>query len=220
MAQPAVAGHRTPAVATLRPVGADGFYTEGHRALQDRFGSRALADKLTQVTVTGVIEGWQRAVIERAPYLWLATADAEGWPDVSYKGGRPGFVRVDEDGSGLRFPSYDGNGMYRSLGNIAANPKVGLLFIEFDRPKRIRIKGTATLEDDAASLEAWPGAELVVRVEVERSFPNCPRYVHRGGVAELSEFAPGGDHEPPVPAWKETEEFKALLPGGPGAPPS
>lgn len=100
-------------------MGGDDFYTDGHRALQDRFGSRALADRLSQVTVKDAIEPWPRVVIERAPFLWLATADAEGWPDVSYKGGRPGFVRVAEDGRSLAFPSYDGNGMYRSLGNIA-----------------------------------------------------------------------------------------------------
>jgi len=192
-------------------MGGDGFYNEGHRALQDRFGSRALADRLTQVTVKDAIEPWQRAVIERAPFLWLATADAEGWPDVSYKGGRPGFVRVAEDGRSLAFPSYDGNGMYRSLGNIAVNPQVGLLFMEFERPKRVRLKGLATLVDDPEVVGAWEGAELVVRVEVDRSFPNCPRYIHREG-DEPSAYAPGEGHVPPVPEWKRSDDFAPYLP--------
>ncbi|MPY95105.1 MAG: pyridoxamine 5'-phosphate oxidase family protein [Acidimicrobiia bacterium] len=195
----------------------DEFYTDAHRALQDRFGSRALADRLTQVTVDERIAGWQRKVIERAPFFWLATADADGWPDVSYKGGLPGFVRVDEDGGAVSFPSYDGNGMYRSLGNIAANPRVGLLFMELDRPKRIRVKGLATLVDAPDVVKNWAGAELVVRVEIERSFPNCSRYIHKADHLELSEFAPGGAHEPPVPEWKESEDFKPFLP--PGGPP-
>ena len=193
-------------------MGGDGFYTDGHRALQDRFGSRALADRLTQVTVKDAIESWQRAVMERAPFFWLATADADGWPDVSYKGGRPGFVRVAEDGRSLAFPSYDGNGMYRSLGNISANPRVGLLFVEFDRPKRVRVKGLARLVDDPEVVASWDGAELVVQVEVDRSFPNCPRYVHRGAGRELSEYAPGDGHVPPEPEWKSSEEFKPYLP--------
>jgi predicted pyridoxine 5'-phosphate oxidase superfamily flavin-nucleotide-binding protein len=195
--------------------GGNGFYTDGHRALQDRFGSRALADRLTEVTVVEAVEAWQRKVIERAPFFWLATADPEGWPDVSYKGGRPGFVRVAEDGGSLEFPSYDGNGMYRSLGNIATNPRVGLLFMEFERPKRIRIKGLASLDHTAEALGRWPGAEVVVQVEVDRSFPNCGRYVHRAVGFEVSEYAPGEGHVPPEPEWKQSEEFRPYLPNRP-----
>jgi len=190
-----------------------GFYTSEHRALQDRFGTRRLADRwLATDVVTDTLADWQRKMIERAPYLWLATADADGWPDVSYKGGRPGWVKVLADNQTVEFPSYDGNGMFRSLGNIAANPRVGLLFVDFERPKRFRIKGLATLLDDPVVLARHPGAELVVSVLTEAAFRNCPRYVHNASTGELSPFAPDGDHEPPVPEWKEWEDIKPLLP--------
>jgi predicted pyridoxine 5'-phosphate oxidase superfamily flavin-nucleotide-binding protein len=187
------------------------FYTEGHRALQDRFDTRRLADRLTEVTVHDHFPEAYRKIVHRAPFFWLATADAEGWPDVSYKGGAPGFVRVLDERT-VAFPSYDGNGMYRSMGNIAANPKVGLLFIDFERPKRLRVKGTATLRDAPELLEAWPGAELVVTVEADKVFFNCPRYVHKMSLTELSEFAPTAEHRPPKPEWKDDPDFKPYLP--------
>ena len=187
------------------------FYAEGHRALQDRFGTRQLADRWLDTVITDELQEWQRKVIRRAPYFWLATADAEGWPDVSYKGGRPGFVEVSDDGSTILFPSYDGNGMYRSIGTIASNPRVGLLFIEFERPKRIRVKGRARILTEPEVLARWPNAELVVAVTVENAFLNCPRYVHRSPT-DLSPFAPDGVTDPPVPEWKEWDDIKPLLP--------
>jgi predicted pyridoxine 5'-phosphate oxidase superfamily flavin-nucleotide-binding protein len=190
-----------------------GFYTAGHRALQDRFDTRRLADRLVEVTVSDHFTDAYRKMVSRAPFFWLATADADGWPDVSYKGGRPGFVRVLDDDRTVAFPSYDGNGMYRSMGNIVSNPKVGLLLIDFDRPKRLRVKGTAALHQDVELLAAWPGAELVVIVAVEKVFFNCPRYVHRMAVQELSEFAPGDAHDPPEPEWKSLPDFQPYLPG-------
>jgi predicted pyridoxine 5'-phosphate oxidase superfamily flavin-nucleotide-binding protein len=189
------------------------FYTDGHRAMQDRFDTRRLADRLTEVTVFDHVTEPYRKMIARAPFFWLATADADGWPDVSYKGGTPGFVRTSDDGRSDLFPSYDGNGMYRSMGNIVDNPRVGLLFIDFERPKRLRVKGTATLRDDGATLASWPGAELVVEVTTDKVFFNCPRYVHAMTVTALSEFAPCEGHEPPEPEWKDHPDFKPYLPG-------
>jgi uncharacterized protein len=189
------------------------FYTTEQRALQDRFGTRRLADRwLATDVVTDTLAEWQCKMIRRAPYLWLATADAEGWPDVSYKGGRPGWVQVLDDKQTVQFPSYDGNGMFRTLGNIAANPKVGLLFVDFERPKRFRIKGLATLLDAPDVLARFPGAELVVSVQTGAAFRNCPRYVHNASTGELSAFAPDGVTEPPVPDWKELDDIKPLLP--------
>ncbi len=188
------------------------FYQPGHRALQDRFDSRRLADRLTEVTVSEVFTEHHRKVIADAPFFFLATADADGWPDVSYKGGVRGFVRVLDDTT-LAFPSYDGNGMYRSMGNIADNPKVGLLFVDFEQSRRIRVKGLAVLVDDAAALADWPGAELVVKVTLDRAFVNCPRYVHKMSVETLSEYAPCEGHTPPEPEWKERADFKPYMPG-------
>jgi predicted pyridoxine 5'-phosphate oxidase superfamily flavin-nucleotide-binding protein len=189
------------------------FYTAEQRALQDRFGTRGLADRwLATDIVADTLKDWQRKMILRAPYLWLATADADGWPDLSYKGGRPGWVHVLDDDRTVQFPSYDGNGMFRSLGNIAANPRVGLLFVDFERPKRLRIKGLASLLDDSATLGRFPGAEVVVSVAIGAAFQNCPRYVHNASTGELSPFAPDGVHEPPVAEWKLSEDIKPLLP--------
>jgi predicted pyridoxine 5'-phosphate oxidase superfamily flavin-nucleotide-binding protein len=189
------------------------FYTAEHRTLQDRFDTRRLADRwLATDIVSETLKDWQRKMIRRAPYLWLATADADGWPDVSYKGGRPGWVQVLDDDRTIQFPSYDGNGMFRSLGNIVANPRVGLLFVDFDRPKRLRVKGLASLLDDPATLERFPGAEMVVSVAVGAAFQNCPRYEHNATTGELSPYAPDADHQPPVAEWKEQEDIKPLLP--------
>ena len=66
--------------------------------------------------------------------FFLATADEHGMPQCSYKGGDPGFVRVVDEHT-LAFPSYDGNGMYLSLGNLLVNPQVGILFIDFAQPE-------------------------------------------------------------------------------------
>ena len=117
------------------------LYHEGSRELQDRFDSRRIADRLEEVNVRDTFTDYQRELIGAAPMFWLATADADGFPDVSYKGGLPGFVRVVGE-SEIAFPNYDGNGMYKSLGNVLVNPKVGLLFIRWtDGPRRIRVQG-------------------------------------------------------------------------------
>lgn len=188
------------------------MYHPGSRELQDRFDSRRLADRLEQVTVHDTIDDGDRATVAAARFFFLATADADGWPDVSYKGGEPGFVRVVDERT-LAFPSYDGNGQFRSLGNILVNPRVGLLFIDFEHPGRMRVNGTASLHDDAETTAAFEGAQLVVRVEVERIFPNCPRYIHRMQLVEPSPYSPRPGHEPPVPEWKKMPVFRDVLPG-------
>jgi predicted pyridoxine 5'-phosphate oxidase superfamily flavin-nucleotide-binding protein len=117
----------------------------------------------------------------------------------------------------LEFPSYDGNGMFRSLGNVLANPGVGLLFIDFESPRRLRVNGRATLLDDPEALARHHGAQLVVRVRAERIFPNCPRYIHRSTtVGELSADVPQPGHEPPAAAWKSMTIVADVLPPPPG----
>ena len=187
------------------------MYHDGSRELQDRFDSRRIADRLEQVTVHDRFSDDDRAFIERVPMFFFATADADGWPDCSYKGGMPGFVRVVDD-STLAFPSYDGNGMFRSLGNVLVNPKVGLLFVDFERPNRMRINGIASLHDDDELLSSFEGAQLIVRVHAERIIPNCPRYIHKMQVVEHSVYSPRPGHVPPVPDWKQMDVFRDYLP--------
>jgi uncharacterized protein len=187
------------------------MYHEGSRALQDRFDSRRIADRLEQVTVHPALTPDDTAFIERSSMFFLATADAEGWPDCSYKGGMPGFVKV-VDPTTIAFPSYDGNGMFRSLGNMLVNPKVGMLFIDFAHPNRMRVNGTATVSDDDDLLDSFDGAQAVVRIGIERVFPNCPRYIHHMELVEYSVYAPQPGHVPPEPAWKQMDVFKDALP--------
>jgi uncharacterized protein len=183
-------------------------YHERSRELQDRFDSRRLADALAEKLSRTAFSAEDKAFIESRSMFFLATADAEGQPDCSYKGGMPGFVRVSGE-SELSFPSYDGNGMFRSLGNVLANPRVGLLFLDFEQPRRLRVLGLARLEEPDGTVQ---GAQLIVRVRAERIFPNCPRYIHRMQLVEPSVYAPRPGHEPPEPAWKKG--FREYLPKG------
>ena len=194
-------------------------YHAGSRALQDRFDTRRLADRLAERLSRVQFSDEDKAFIESRSMFFLATADASGQPDCSYKGGLPGFVRITGPGE-LAFPSYDGNGMFRSLGNVRVNPAVGLLFLDFEKPQRLRVNGTATVSDSDPLLGEFAGAQLVVRVRAERIFPNCPRYLHRMQFIEPSPYAPRPDYEPPEPGWKKQPAFREVLPGtGPECPP-
>jgi predicted pyridoxine 5'-phosphate oxidase superfamily flavin-nucleotide-binding protein len=192
--------------------GSGPLYHEGSRELQDRFDSRRIADRLEQVNVRATFNDEQREIIENAPMFFLASADAEGFPDVSHKGGQPGFVKIVGP-STLAFPNYDGNGMFKSLGNVLVNPRVGLLFIRWgDAPRRVRVQGRASVSEDDPLLGEWEGAQLVVRVEAERIFFNCPRYVHHVEIVEYSDYTPRAGHTPPVPDWKRRPEYREALP--------
>lgn len=185
-------------------------YHAGMRELQDRFDTRALADRLDERLGRSAFTPEDRAFIESRPLFFLATADAGGQPDVSHKGGDLGFVRVTGD-SELAFPSYDGNGMFRSLGNLQVNPAVALLFIDFERPNRLRVHGRARIDFDDPLRCDFPGAQLIVRVHAERIFPNCPRYIHRMGVVEPSPYVPRDGQPVPVPKWKCMDDFRDVL---------
>ncbi len=166
-------------------------YHDGSRELQDRFDTRRQADRLEQRTAREAIGPEDRAFIERMDMFFLATADAAGQPQCSYKGGDPGFIRVLDERT-VAFPNYDGNGMYLSLGNVLLNPQVGMLLIDFvsERPLRMRIDGTASIDEHAELDWEFPGAQFVVRVHVRRLFSNCPRYIHRMALVERAPSVP------------------------------
>jgi predicted pyridoxine 5'-phosphate oxidase superfamily flavin-nucleotide-binding protein len=182
-------------------------YHEGHRHLQDQFDSRRIADKLGQVTARTAFTDGDKTFIEGRIFFFIATATAAGRPTCNLKGGNPGFVRVvapDE----LAFPDYDGNGMFLNLGNITSNPHVGLLFIDFETPKRLRVEGEASVSSDDPLIRGTVGAQLIVRVKARAIYPNCPRYIPKMQLIEPSIYAPRAGTEPPEPAWKGFPEFK------------
>jgi predicted pyridoxine 5'-phosphate oxidase superfamily flavin-nucleotide-binding protein len=194
-------------------------YHEGMRELQDARETRALADRLEKVTMRQSFTDEDRAFIERCRMFFIATADVAGQPDCSYKGGLPGFVRV-LDPQTLAIPDFDGNGQYRTWGNVRVNPRVGLLFIDFETPKRLRVNGMASVSADDPLMAELPGAVFIVRLRVERIFPNCPRYIHKMQLVEDSVYAPRPGYTPPVPAWKTFDVFKDALPPRDRTPPA
>ncbi|HYD44030.1 MAG TPA: pyridoxamine 5'-phosphate oxidase family protein [Phenylobacterium sp.] len=188
------------------------MFHQGQRDLQDAFGSTALADRLDERLRHDRFTDADKAFIERLPFFFLATADAEGRPDCSFKGGDPGFVRVLAPDQ-LAFPDYDGNGMFRSLGNLKANPHVGLLFMAIgEKPARLRVNGTAALSLDDPAMADWPGAQALVRVTPTDIFPNCPRYIPELELKAPSVYAPREGEAPVEPAWKSFEIFSDVVP--------
>ncbi|MBC7983977.1 MAG: pyridoxamine 5'-phosphate oxidase family protein [Candidatus Obscuribacterales bacterium] len=187
------------------------MYHEHSRALQDQFDTRRLADRLDSTLAHSQFKDEDRAFIEARSFFFLATTDADGFPECSYKGGAPGFVRVIDEQT-LAFPSYDGNGMFKSLGNIRASNKVGLLFLDFEQPKRLRVNGLAVVSDKDPLLQEYVGAQLMVHVQTQQIFPDCPRYIHRMQIVKLSMFIPQVGVEAPIPKWKTFPQFNEVLP--------
>ncbi len=189
------------------------LYHEGSRRLQDRFDTRRLADRIEERIVHDRIDDDDRAFIEARDMFFIATVDEDGRPQCSYKGGDPGFVRVLDDHT-IAFPVYDGNGMYLTTGNLLATSNVGLLFIDFEGRKRVRLNGVASVDEDDPLRVDYPEAQLVVRVAATEVFPNCPRYIHEYRLVAHSRFVPKADCETPVPQWKRNEWAHDVLPDG------
>ena len=189
------------------------LYGDSHRRLQREFDTERLADRIEERLFREHITPDDRTFIERLDMFFLATADSAGRPNCSYKGGDLGFVRVI-DSQTLVFPNYDGNGMYVSMGNTLENPDVGLLFIDFENRKRLRLNGTARIEPAHLIEPAYPEAQFVVRVHVRQVFPNCPRYIHKMQLVERSQFVPKAAVATPIPAWKRMEWACDVLPAG------
>jgi predicted pyridoxine 5'-phosphate oxidase superfamily flavin-nucleotide-binding protein len=187
------------------------LYHDGSRELQDRFDTRRLADRIEERIVHDQIDDGDRAFIEARDMFFIATTDEDGQPQSSYKGGEPGFVRVLDEKT-IAFPLYDGNGMYLTAGNLMTTKKVGLLFIDFEGRKRMRLNGVASVADDDPLLAEFPEAQMVVRVTATEVFPNCPRYIHEYKLVKRSRFVPKRECETPVPQWKQSEWAHDVLP--------
>jgi predicted pyridoxine 5'-phosphate oxidase superfamily flavin-nucleotide-binding protein len=187
------------------------MYHAGNRQLQDAFDSRRIADRLEEKLARTAFTADDKAYIESAIYFFIATADADGRPDCSFKGGPAGFVRVTAPDE-LAFPDYDGNGMFKSLGNIGVNADVGMLFIDMhNKPKRLRVNGTASVSRDDPLLATTVGAQLIVRVKARAIFPNCPRYIPQLQLVEASQYTPKPGVDPVEPGWKGFADFKECM---------
>jgi uncharacterized protein len=186
------------------------LYGPVHRALQERFDTRRLADNVEKRLVLAEIPPEHKAFIESRDMFFLSTIDHQGRPTVSYKGGDPGFVRV-LDHQTIAFPCYDGNGMFYSMGNLMGNDQIGMLFIDFEKPHRVRLQGIARVDDGDPLLQDYAEAQLVVRVTVTQIFRNCPRYVHRFTKTKPSEYVPRSTCETPFALWKRVDDIQASL---------
>ncbi len=141
----------------------------------------------------------------------MATVDDKGQANCSYKGGNKGLVKVVDETT-LAFPIYDGNGMYMSAGNVIVNGEVGLLFVDFNKQARVRVNGIASITHNDELLKHWPEAQVIVRVKVRETFPNCPRYIHKMTLVDESIFVPQATGETPPAPWKKLEIVADVLP--------
>ncbi len=188
------------------------MYHDGNRELQALFGSTALANRLEERLRRSAFTDEDRDFIQSLEYFFLATSDPVGRPDCSFKGGPPGFVRIVAPDL-LVWPDYDGNGMFKSLGNIAINPSVGLLFMRMgDAPKRLRCNGRAQIVMDDPLMAEFPGAQLLVKLTPVDIFPNCPRYIPDPEAAKPSPYVPKEGEAPLEPKWKSMDMFKDVVP--------
>ena len=187
------------------------LYGDTHRTLQDSFETRKLADRLVEIIVQEEIGEEEQAFIESRPMFFLSSVDQNGQPTVSYKGGAPGFVKV-VDKTTIAFPSYDGNGMFYSMGNIQKTPKVGILFIDFETPHRIRFHGEACVSKEDPLMSEFDEAEMVVRVKLSKMWINCPRYIHKYELKNLSHYVPGQKEKTPLAGWKRVDLMQDVLP--------
>ncbi len=187
------------------------LFSTQHRQLQDQHDTRNLANRVTEIIVENQVNEQHQAFIESRDFFFLTTLDHRGYPTCSYKGGNIGLVRVI-DPETLAFPSYDGNGMFLSMGNIQGNTKIGMLFIDFETPHRVRVHGDAIIDKDDPLLPEYQGADMIVRIKITEIFMNCPRYIHRMQRIESSKYVPQADTETQAPQWKRIDAIQDALP--------
>jgi uncharacterized protein len=187
------------------------IYGEHHRALQDEFDTRRLADRVEESIIADKIGDQDKLFIESREFFFLSTVDPSGQPTVSFKGGPKGFVKVLDETT-IAFPSYDGNGMFYSMGNLKAKPEIGILFIDFEKPHRVRFHGKATIDAADPMLKQFHEAELVVRVNLSKMWINCPRYIPKFKKVEASRYVPDPTRETPLAAWKRIDAMQDVLP--------
>ena len=183
------------------------MYHSGHRELQKKFDGVKLADALEKNNNQLSFQPKDIEFIENVEFFFLATAFKES-VDCSFKGGVRGFVKVTGKNT-LEFPDYDGNSMYRSLGNILKSPNIGMIFVEFnEQPRRLRVNGQATIREGQSGSDT----KLIISVNVTEIFPNCPRYIPDLQNSKPSKYLPDERGYGAKPDWKSRKEYQNYLP--------
>ena len=185
------------------------LYGDAHRALHEQFDTSKMAARLEEMDADEVGEQ-HKAFIESRDMFWLATVDEKGRPQCQYKGGENGFVRV-VDPKTVIFPSYNGNGRFHSMGNIRSTASIGMLFLDFETPNRLRLQGQASVSSDDPWLSEYHEAELIIRVNVTDVIINCPRYIHKMKRTERSRHVPKIGTETPHAEWKRIDMIQDVL---------
>ena len=187
------------------------LYGQGQRIFQSNFGTKKLADRIEALTVREEFDDESTSFIESQDFFFLSTIDENNRPTVSYKGGNVGLVKILDKKTAI-FPSYNGNGMFLSMGNILNNAEIGLLFISFERPHRVRVQCKAQLVDDEKVKRHYPGAELVVKCTLHELWQNCPRYIHKYRRLAQSRYTPDSEGKSPLAGWKRIDLLEDALP--------
>ena len=187
------------------------LFHKGNRRIQDQFNSRKLADRVNEIFVRDELSDDNRDFIQAQDMFFISTVDDLGRPTVSYKGGNVGFLKVI-DKKTIAFPNYDGNGMFLTVGNMLEHHHVGLLFIDFLNSSRLRVHGSATIDNEDPLLSEYLGAQQIIRIKVRNVFPNCPRYIHSYEKIGTSKYVPQEDCVTPEPEWKSLDDVKDVLP--------
>lgn len=185
-------------------------YSNEHRALQEKFGTTKMADRIAELASHVEFNDDAKGFIEHSEMFFLTTINDKGEPTVSYKGGDMAFVKV-LDSKTLIFPSYDGNGMFLSMGNIKGNANIGMLFISFEMPHRIRVQGTASISQEPTLLAHYKEADFVVTVKLSELWQNCPRYIPKYEKVRNSRYVPRAECETPLAEWKRVDLLQDVL---------
>ena len=186
------------------------LYGEQHRKLQDDFGTRGMADRVEELVCKTEFDDPAIGFISSVNMFFLSTIDHQGRPTTSYKGGDAGFVKV-LDNKTLIFPSYDGNGMFFSMGNITTNANVGLLFISFETPNRIRVQGNASISKDPVLMTHYKEADFIVTVKLSEFWQNCPRYIPKMEKVRESRYVPRAHCKTPLAGWKQLDLVQDVI---------
>jgi predicted pyridoxine 5'-phosphate oxidase superfamily flavin-nucleotide-binding protein len=176
---------------SLFEVEAQEVYTNCPKYIQARVPEAAGGPDVQEPAVerSPCLSSEQREFIARADTFFIATTHPERGADASHRGGLPGFVRVEGDRR-LVWPDYSGNAMFNTLGNLAVDPKAGLLFIDFEKGSTLQVSGRAEIIWDEGRAAEFAGAERVVEFDVEEVVETRGALPLRWRLEEYSPFNP------------------------------